>query len=314
MELRLTQRHIIAANFLLIAGIAYFAARSVNDIISRGIASTPALPQSTSRAPRTVSGPHPRDYYESIVSRDIFNLVPQEKEAPEPVVTQIDLHIKLLGTSIATRDKPFAIIEDEGGEQQLYQLGEDIPNAGRLIQVEKDRVIIDHDSQQVALEIPQDDLPEGVEQAVPLPSKMTIRRPMLPRKAAVGVKGPPGTEDEDDGPDFDVEEEGDNRYAVKRDDLKNAISHSSQLFTQIRAIPNIQNGKQNGFSISDVEPGSVFEDLGLQDGDLLTAIDGKPITNPGEAVGLFSTIQNRPSVEITVMRDGHPLHLHYDIR
>ena len=34
MEIRLTERHIVALNFLLIAVLAYFAALSVNDIVA----------------------------------------------------------------------------------------------------------------------------------------------------------------------------------------------------------------------------------------------------------------------------------------
>ena len=68
-----------------------------------------------------------------------------------------------------------------------------------------------------------------------------------------------------------------------------------------------------GFTLSDIEPGSVFEDLGLEEGDQLTEIDGKPLENPGEAIGLLSTIQTRSAINITVMRDGHPVQLQYNI-
>jgi general secretion pathway protein C len=121
-------------------------------------------------------------------------------------------------------------------------------------------------------------------------------------------------DDSDTVPDVNVEEEGENHYGLKRDELRGALSHSAELFTQIHAIPNFQNGKGSGFTLQEIEPGSVFEDLGLEDGDQLTAIDGRQLENPAEAVGLLSTIQTRSSVDITVMRDGRPVQLHYDIR
>ncbi|MGO9607458.1 MAG: type II secretion system protein GspC [Candidatus Binataceae bacterium] len=307
MEFRLNQRHIVAFNFLLIAGIAYFAARSVNDIFLQSLQGAPAVPAPVSA---DIGGTqnYPRDYYNQIVSRDVFNLTPQE--ASEPVISTVDLHLKLLGTSLATRDRPFAIIEDQSGDQSLYTLGDDIPGAGRLVSVQKSRILIQHEGQQVALEIPSDDLPEGVQSAPVTQSLTGRRRPLAPGVAQRG-KGKPG--DDDDEPDINVDEEGENRYGLKRNEIKDALAHSASLFTEIRAVPNIQNGKQMGFTLSDIEPGSVFEDLGLEEGDQLTEIDGKPLENPGEAIGLLSTIQTRSAINITVMRDGHPVQLQYNI-
>jgi|SRR5208282_2503396 len=308
MEFRLTQRHIVAFNFLLIAGIAYFVARSVNDIFLQSLQGAPPIPALVSADTGGGTENHPRAYYDQIVSRDIFNLTPQA--ASEPVVTTVDLHLKLLGTSLATRDKPFAIIEDQAGEQSLYTLGDDIPAAGRLVSVQKSRIIIEHEGQQVALEFPSDDLPGGVESA-PVTQSLTGRRKPMPPGAVQRGKG---KGDDDDEPDIDVEEEGENRYGLKRNEIKDALAHSASLFTEIRAVPNIQNGKQTGFTLSDIEPGSVFEDLGLEEGDQLTEIDGKQLENPGEAIGLLSTIQTRSSINITVLRDGHPVQLQYNIR
>jgi len=310
MQFRLTQRHIIAVNFLLIAGIAYFAARSVNDIILQSLQGAPALPPAVAAgAQGTVV--HPRSYYDQIAKRDVFNLVPQE--APAPVVTTVDLHIKLLGTSQATRERPFAIIEDQSGEQALYTVGDEIPGAGRLVSVQKSRILVLAGGQQVALDLPKDEMPSGVESVPSAPSRVGNRKPIRMNPAS---RVPPTVlekKDENDVPDVDVDEEGENHYGLKRSELKDALAHSTKLFQQIHAIPNIQNGKTNGFTLDEIEPGSVFEDLGLEDGDQLTAIDGRQIENPAEAVGLLSTIQTRSSVDITVMRDGHPVQLHYDI-
>ncbi len=315
MQFRLTQRHIVAFNFLLIAVIAYFAARSVNDIILQSLQGPPLPPSGLVGKMDTGTGLHPRPAYDQIVKRDVFNLVPQEVAAP--VVTTVDLHLKLLGTSLGTRERPYAIIEDQSGEQSLYTLGDDIPNAGRLISVQKSRIIVQHDGQQIALDIPSDDLPGGVQSVQPTPNRHGNRRalqllpPNIPKAVANKMKA---QDTDDDEPDVNVEEEGENRYGLKRDEIKNALSHSTELFSEIRASPNIQNGKANGFTLSDIEPGSVFEDLGLEDGDQLTAIDGRQLTNPAEAVGLLSTVQTRSAIDITVMRDGHPVQLHYDIR
>jgi type II secretion system protein C len=315
MQFRLTQRHIVAFNFLLIAGVAYFAARAANDIILQSLQGAPALPAAVMTGGGNVT--HSRDYYDLIAKRDVFNLVPQTTAAP--VVTSIDLHIKLLGTSLATRERPFAIVEDQNGDQSLYTVGDEIPNAGKLLSVQKSRIIVLSGGQQVALDIPNDSMPSGVQTVRSAPSRTGVRKPLIQIDSrfplpTANLKRRSDNNNSDEVPDVDVEDEGDNRYGLKRDELKDALSHSAELFTEIHAVPNFQNGKGSGFTLQEIEPGSVFEDLGLEDGDQLTAIDGRQLENPAEAVGLLSTIQTRSAVDITVMRDGRPVQLHYDIR
>jgi type II secretion system protein C len=312
MQFRLTQRHIVAFNFLLIAGLAYFAARAANDIILQSLQGPPALPAAVTTGSGSMT--HSRDYYDQIAKRDVFNLVPRETAAP--VITSVDLHIRLLGTSQGTRERPFAIIEDQNGDQSLYTLGDEIPNAGKLLSVQKSRIIVLSGGHQVALDIPDESMPSGVQSVPNAPSRTGVRKPLVqidPRFPLPTANLKRKSDNSDAVPDVDVEDEGENRYGLKRDELKDALSHSAELFTQIHAIPNFQNGKGSGFTLQEIEPGSVFEDLGLEDGDQLTAIDGRQLENPAEAVGLLSTIQTRSAVDITVMRDGRPVQLHYDI-
>jgi type II secretion system protein C len=304
MEFRLDERHIVGINFALIAAIAFLAARAVNQFIAQEMVtvSAPAVRGGL----RHSDAARGRAYYDVIVKRDVFNLVPQAK-APEPALTAMDLHLKLLGTSTALKHGPWAIIENQSGDESLYHLEEDIPDAGELIAVEKNRVIIRHGAQRVALEIPQDSMPGGVQG----PAHPAVRPAFrgfgaVPGLAGKQVKGPM--------PDIDVEDEGPNKYGVKRSDVRAALAHASELITQIKASPNMNGSTQTGYQLSDIQDGSVFDDLGLEDGDVLTQINGRPVNNPAVAAGMIATMQMRPTIDVTVLRDGHPVDLHYDIR
>src|SRR5271163_1387079 len=158
MELRFTQRHVIALNLLLIAGVVYFAVRCIDDIVLRRMSTDSAAPIEAATAPNS-SGVQTRIYYDTIVKRDVFNLAPQDN-GPAPVVVE-DLHLKLLGTSLLSKSQPYAIVEDPAGNESLYQVGEDIPDAGKLVGVEVNRAIIDHGGQRVALEIPTAEMQEA---------------------------------------------------------------------------------------------------------------------------------------------------------
>ena len=70
----------------------------------------PTCSRRTSSAPKAARPARTRAYYDSIVKRDIFNETPQDT-GPAPVV-EADLNIKLIGTSLLSKSKPYAIIED----------------------------------------------------------------------------------------------------------------------------------------------------------------------------------------------------------
>lgn len=304
MDLRLTERHIVALNFLLIAVLAYFAALSVNDIVAMRMApATAPLPRIEARPIDNSAANRSRVAYQEIVNRDIFNIAPPPK-VEAPVVEKIDLHLTLIGVSLTTTagKTPFAIIADRSGQQNVYRLGATVPNAGKLVEVAKTRIIIDHDGKRVAVDLPKDELPGPVQAAQPLE--------------------PPPTDDEatqdstsDEEPfDPNVEALGDNRYKIPRDTIDHSIGNMSQLLTQMRAIPNIQNGKTNGFSLSEIEPGSVFDEMGFEEGDVLKSINGQGLTDPSQAMSMMNTLRNSSQITVQVLRDGELVTMTYQIQ
>jgi hypothetical protein len=159
MTLRLSERYVTALNLLLIAILAYFLALSVNDIVLGRVADASAhLPSLVGPEPSAPVA-HPRGYYNGIARRDIFNLVPVT-EAPAEVAT--NLHIKLIGTSMLTLSQPFIIVEDDNShEQSLYRMGDEIPDAGKLVGVHKDHAIVLHQGRRTKLEMPTDENGNG---------------------------------------------------------------------------------------------------------------------------------------------------------
>jgi type II secretion system protein C len=317
MELRFNQHHVTALNFLLIAGLAYFAAQCVNDFVARRVSSDHIVAPMTAAQPRLASGLRPRPYYESIVKRDVFNLVPQEAAPPPPVVVE-DLHLKLLGTSVLSKSKPYAVIEDQNGEQALYKVGDEIPDAGTLVSVERTRAIVDHDGRRVALEMPASEMPE-VE-----PSQLGAPAMPVPHiRHRPHLRPDPNADNEDDNNDsndnsddsskLNIKKLGPGTFEASRAEVAKSMQNPGSLFTQMRAIPHVENGKTDGFAISEVKPGSVFEQIGMQNGDLVTSIDGQPVTNPMQAMSLMGSVQTRPSIDLTVSRGGSPINLHLDL-
>jgi general secretion pathway protein C len=228
------------------------------------------------------------------------------ESAPAPVVAE-DLHIKLLGTSTLSRKKPYAVIEDQTGEQALYKLGDEIPDAGTLVAIETNRAIILHNGQRVALEMPKNDFP-----AVETPNPEDINSFRYRRGFSNRFRRRRGAA-QDNGDSLNLERTGPSSFEVNRTDLMKTVNNPAELMTQIRAVPNVQDGTTKGFTLSEIVPGSVFQQLGLQDGDVLTGINGQNVNNPLQAVGMLSQLSQQSAVDLTVMRDGQPMQFHLGI-
>ena len=339
MQLRFSQIHVTILNFVLIAALAIVSAMCVRDIIARSVATDTDVPTSTSFGHRGMTGVRTRAYYDSIVKRDIFNETPQEASAPPPVV-EADLNIKLIGTSLISKSKPYAIIEDPAGNESLYQVGDDIPDAGKLVSVETNRAIIDRGGHRVSIEIPSSDItavPPSDLGGVPmrgvaaargfrgLPADLRRRLRGL-RARAPAISGDDSDDSDDDKSDDDKSDDdsssnkvqlkklGPGKFEVSRNEVQQTMENPAQFFSQMRAMPHFVNGKTDGFSISQVEPGSVFDQLGLQNGDLLTSIDGQPVTNPMQAMGLIQAVKTASAIDLVVNRGGAPTSVHLDLR
>jgi type II secretion system protein C len=257
-------------------------------------------------------------------------------------VVEADLNIKLIGTSLISKSKPYAIIEDPAGNESLYQVGEDIPDAGKLVSVETSRAIIDRGGHRVSIEIPSSDitavppsdLGSGMVRGGPMGGAMRtmpgfrglpadLRRRLRGLRArAPAVEGGDNDDSDDDKSDDDdsssnkvqLKKLGPGKFEVSRNEVQQTMENPAQFFSQMRAMPHFVNGKTDGFSISQVQPGSVFDQLGLQNGDLLTSIDGQPVTNPMQAMGLIQAVKTASAIDLVVNRGGAPTAVHLDLR
>ena len=298
----LPERYLLVLNLLIgVIAIPYFLALSVSDAVRLHLAGN-ILPAESQYVHHGAPGgqliPRSRAAYNTIVQRDIFNLAPPPISS-EPIEEE-PLSVKLVGTSQLTTGKPFAIIQNAQGIQLLYQVGQTIPDAGQLLEVTHNRAVILRNGHHVAISIPRDDSSSGQSFTpgigVRRPFPMSPIRPTNSsmRHAAGGVR-----------------RLGRNRFVLDRSTVNSNVQNMAPLFSQIRAAPNMHNGMVNGYLLSEIQPNSIFQQIGLEDGDLLNAVNGQPIGDPGKAMTMLQSLQNQPSITLNITRNGVPTQLHY---
>jgi type II secretion system protein C len=314
---RFPQPYIAVLNLFLIGLTAYFLALGVSNGIKLHLAGIEAAGVSESggrkalRRPQT--GSRPRAFYDTIVRRDIFS---RASAAPTPAPVQNEnLDITLIGTSQISGNKPFIIVETSDGEQSLYRQGENIPNVGRVLSISRNQAIVLHNGHRVALKIPsagEGETPE-TRPSEPMPFGLRRRRFMRSPRFRGAPPGGPFRPYGALGSNTDVQRLSSNRYLIDRSTVEHNLSNMGSLFSQIRAAPNRQNGANKGFRLSQIRPGSIFQQIGLQDGDIVTGAQGQPVNDPMRAMLLLNALRNSPSISLEVIRNGSPLQLNYTI-
>lgn len=80
-----------------------------------------------------------------------------------------------------------------------------------------------------------------------------------------------------------------------------------RLRTGIAVIPRIDGGRVSGLAVRPQGGGEVFRQTGLQEGDVITAIAGRPVTGPGDLQALGAQLSGGNTIPLTVERGGRAL-------
>lgn len=97
-----------------------------------------------------------------------------------------------------------------------------------------------------------------------------------------------------------VRKTGANSYEIDASDLDAALSNMAELSTQARMVPAFENGKSIGFKIFSIKPGSVYEKIGLKDGDIISKMNGYEMNDPSKLVEAYGKLRSSSQVNLEV--------------
>ncbi|MFZ5907643.1 MAG: type II secretion system protein N [Nitrospirota bacterium] len=194
--------------------------------------------------------------------------------------------IALVGTVVGPKEMTFGIFRDRTGLQDVFKLGESVFGAGKLSRVEKEKVLLIQGGREI--EIPLDDVT-----IKEISSPVAAGSPQLSAFAQRVGRG---------------------LYVVDQNRLQHAIANPAQMMTDARLRPNVVNGREEGFVLSEVKPGGIYHSLGLQDGDVLLRINEYDISNPDRALQAFNALKGLDRVQIDMIRSGARMTMTYQIR
>jgi len=95
-----------------------------------------------------------------------------------------------------------------------------------------------------------------------------------------------------------------NNFQISRSYLQSKLTDINSILTQARGIPITNPDGTLSFRIEDVEPGGLFPHLGINNGDVISKINGRAITNFNEVMNMFNQLKNMKNLNLTLLRNG----------
>jgi general secretion pathway protein C len=291
-------RYLVAVNLILLALAAYSASAIVGTALAARYIQPPEVDISAPPPPIPEQSSRSASYYALIDKRDIFNSAkPEVAVAVEAPVAPTQLRLKLWGVALQEGSDAYCVIEDEKKRTQgVYKIDDEVPGPATVKAIEWERVVLLNGGREEILEL-QDTTKAAGGIAAAVRGVAAASQPSASASAVTGVKMV--SEDE---------------FVVDRSEVDNALENMSQLFTQIRAVPHFEGGESTGFRLFAIRRGSLFDKIGLKNGDIIRNINGQPMNDPTKALALLEELRNVSDLTVQVTRNRQDKTLSYSVQ
>ena len=95
--------------------------------------------------------------------------------------------------------------------------------------------------------------------------------------------------------------EGDRRV------LPNPLPSAEEAAADARLVPHVTGGKEDGYRIFGIRHDSLASSCGLQNGDIVTSVQGVSLTSTAAALDAWRAAKDLPEFVVTVERRGAPV-------
>jgi len=100
---------------------------------------------------------------------------------------------------------------------------------------------------------------------------------------------------------------------IPSSEVRKAISNPTNVWKNIGLREHYTAGKQDGFKVSFVRKGTMFESLGLKVGDIIVGINNKELKNNAQAFSAYQELKNAKALKLSILRGKSPMELEYEI-
>ncbi|WP_345987620.1 PDZ domain-containing protein [Sulfurimonas sp. HSL1-2] len=172
---------------------------------------------------------------------------------------------------------PFILVE-EGSKTELLSIGEQY-NRYTLVDILPTKAIFEKDGQRYALAFKEESM-GGVETA-PSPATSVVTQ--------------------------------DGFTSIKRKEIRYYTENFDAIWQNVKIQEVYQNKKLTGFEVKWIKKDSIFAKMGLQEHDIITGINGKPLTSVAEVLKLYKNMDQIDNLTLDIQRNHTERQLDYAI-
>ena len=316
-------------NLLLVGAISYSTSVIGMDALERSLEENmPAIiVQGSAKSANVRRKRISRGEFQTILDTNMFKARRSEVKAQtgpvgdsaignqEPVTAQAppNLELTLNGTMIMGRVS-FAMVADSNGRnEKVYSLLDCIPaeesnlsktcqsSQGKLMSVKRDSIEVLYQNQRFIVNLTEKGPPSGA----------ASRSPVSRRPSARKTSNRPGAKR--GGAAFPITRNGNVlEVRVPQDEVAKAFENFGEVLKQARVVP-FTGANGTGFQIRSIRPGSIFQRIGLNNFDVIKAVNGEPITTADQALRLMTMFRNEKEIVLDLQRRKESLKLNYII-
>jgi general secretion pathway protein C len=186
------------------------------------------------------------------------------------------MDIDLKGTVAYNSDSfGFIFIEERGShKQKLYRIGDNIGSA-KLIKITRNTATLRSEGREITLKV-----------------KSTIEGSLLPNSPNSGTP---------------------RSMTLSKRIVNENLNDLKSIMNQAVVRPSFNEGVQDGYIVSNIAPNSLYDKMGLQNGDIIININNKPIQSAADLLLMVNLLQSGGSTALNVKRNGRIEAIHYSI-
>jgi general secretion pathway protein C len=222
------------------------------------------------------------DAYRIIPERNLFGTttsVVADKQAVAVQQRSIEQLIELKGTVAGESKYGFAIVEDKGTHKQQLVKSGDILLGAKVVRINRNSV----------------DFIVG-DQVVTLKMLETREESILPPAQAAAPVVPSGA------------------TILSRTEIDRELQDMGGLLRKALVRPYFNAGVPDGFIVSNIRLGSLYQKMGIMDGDIIQEVNGRKIQSADDVMGLLNTMRGGSSLAVTINRKGNKETLNFQFQ
>jgi general secretion pathway protein C len=224
---------------------------------------------------------------QSILDRNVFEsstLAPPPGGAVDEDLEATKLPLTLMGTAASEDPRlAWAAIQDRDARTTLIVgVGQAIQDKATVVRIERQRVVLMEGGAHRELAFDEDDLtPQLAAAAAPAPGGPASRA--AARRAAR------------------LQQLSENTFEMPEADAQALMNNPAQVLSDARWLPKYEDGQMTGVQMSQIKAGSMLEQAGMQEGDLITGVNGMPLDSPEQSPLIMQQLMSGEAVTFEVI-------------